>query len=81
VLKIEPGDLSKAVRAKRGQRLPVTLSIEEVQKLFKHVKGLNLLILQLLYGSGLRLMELARLRVKDIDFDQNLIFVRESKGK
>ena len=80
VLKIEPGDLSKAVRAKRGQRLPVTLSIEEVQKLFKHVKGLNLLILQLLYGSGLRLMELARLRVKDIDFGQNLIFVRESKG-
>jgi len=80
VLKIEPGDLSKTVRAKRGQKLPVVLSPEEVQSLFKHVKGLNLLILQLLYGSGLRLMELARLRVKDIDFDQNLIFVRGSKG-
>jgi integron integrase len=80
VLKIEPGDLSKTVRAKRGQRLPVTLSPEEVQKLFKHAKDLNLLILQLLYGSGLRLMELARLRVKDIDFASNLIFVRGSKG-
>jgi integron integrase len=80
VLKIELGDLSKTVRAKRGQKLPVVLSPEEVQALFKHVKGLNLLILQLLYGSGLRLLELARLRVKDVDFSQNLIFVRGSKG-
>jgi integron integrase len=80
VLKIEPGDLSKTVRAKRGQKLPVVLSPEEVQLLFKQVKGLNLLILQLLYGSGLRLMELARLRVKDIDFGQNLIFVRGVKA-
>lgn len=80
VLKTELGDLSKTVRAKRGQKLPVVLSPEEVQALFKHVKGLNLLILQLLYGSGLRLLELARLRVKDIDFGQNLIFVRGSKG-
>jgi integron integrase len=80
VLKKELGDLSKTVRAKRGQRLPVVLSPEEVQSLFKHVKGLNLLILQLLYGSGLRLLELARLRVKDLDFSQNLIFVRGSKG-
>lgn len=80
VLKIELGDLSKTVRAKRGQKLPVVLSQEEVQSMFKHVKGLNLLILQLLYGSGLRLLELARLRVKDLDFSQNLIFVRGSKG-
>jgi len=80
VLKTELGDLSKTVRAKRGQKLPVVLSPEEVQSLFKHVKGLNLLILQLLYGAGLRLLELARLRVKDIDFDQNLVFVRGSKG-
>jgi len=52
VLKKELGDLSKTVRAKRGQRLPVVLSPEEVQSLLKHVKGLNLLIIQLLYGSG-----------------------------
>jgi integron integrase len=80
VLKKELGDMSKTVRAKRGQKLPVVLSPEEVQSLFKHVKGLDLLILQLLYGAGLRLLELARLRVKDIDFDQNLVFVRASKG-
>lgn len=80
VLKIELGDLSKTVRAKRGQRLPVVLSVEEVQELFKHVQGLNLLILQLIYGTGLRVMESARLRVKDIDFGSNLIFVRDSKG-
>jgi integron integrase len=80
VLKIELGDLSNTLRAKRGQKLPVVLSPEEVQALFKHVEGLNLLMLQLLYGSGLRLLELARLRVKDIDFGQNLLFVRGSKG-
>jgi integron integrase len=80
VLKTELGDLSKTVRAKRGQKLPVVLSPEEIQALFKHVEGLDLLILQLLYGSGLRLLELARLRVKDIDFEQNLIFVRGGKG-
>ena len=79
VLKIEPGDLSKTVRAKRGIKLPVVLTVEEVQELFKHVKGKNLLILQLLYGSGLRLMEVARLRVKDIDFNSNLLFVRGGK--
>ena len=56
VLKKELGDMSKTVRAKRGQKLPVVLSPEEVQSLFKHVKGLNLLTLQLLYGSGLRLL-------------------------
>lgn len=80
VLGIELNDLGKTVRAKRGVRLPVVLSIEEVQKLFGQTDGKNLLILQLLYGSGLRLMELARLRVKDIDFDANLIFVRSGKG-
>ncbi len=80
VLQIEPGDLSKTVRAKSGQRLPVVLSQEEVKEMFKHAKGLILLILQLLYGSGMRLMELARLRVKDIDFSSNLLFVRDGKG-
>ena len=79
VLKMELSDLGKTVRAKRGLRLPVVLTVEEVQQLFEHVEGRSLLILQLLYGSGLRLMELARLRVKDVDFKANLIFVRASK--
>ncbi len=80
VLNMELNDLGKTVRAKRGVKLPVVLSVEEVGKLFGQIEGKNLLILQLLYGSGLRLMELARLRVKDIDFDANLIFVRSGKG-
>jgi len=80
ILNIELTDLDKTVRAKRGVKLPVVLSIEEVQKLFKHIKNTEALMVQLLYGSGLRLMELARLRVKDIDFGSNLIFVRDGKG-
>jgi integron integrase len=80
ILRIATDNLSQTVRAKRGQKLPVVLSAEEVQAIFKHVEGTELLILQLLYGSGLRLMELARLRVKDIDFSASLILVRNSKG-
>jgi integron integrase len=80
ILKITIDDLSQTVRAKRGQRLPVVLSVEEVKEIFKHVEDTDLLILQLLYGSGLRLMELARLRVKDIDFSSSLVLVRNSKG-
>ena len=80
VLKTDLTDLGKTVRAKRGPKLPVVLSVEEVQELFRSVKGKELLMLKLLYGAGLRLMELVRLRVKDIDFDSNLIFVRSGKG-
>jgi integron integrase len=80
VLKTELRDLNKAVRAKRGQRLPVVFTIKEVKDLFKHITGENLLILKIIYGSGLRLMELARMRVKDVDFGANLIIVRNAKG-
>lgn len=80
VLGKETGDLGSAVRAKRGQKLPVVFSVDEVKSLFTHMTGKNRLIAELLYGSGLRLMELARLRVKDIDFDANTIFVRSGKG-
>jgi integron integrase len=80
VLKIDLRDLNKAVRAKRGQKLPVVLTSEEVKEVFSHMKGENLLIVKLIYGSGLRVMELVRLRVKDIDFGSNLILVRNAKG-
>jgi integron integrase len=80
VLKQGLDDLAGTVRAKRGVRLPVVLSVEEVKALFSHLSGRGLLIAQLLYGSGLRLMECARLRVKDIDFDGNLLCVRSGKG-
>lgn len=80
VLDIEVKGVDKVVRAKRGLKLPVVLTIEEVEQLLKHLEGKALLIAQLLYGSGLRLMELARLRVQDIDFNTNQIFVRNAKG-
>ena len=80
ILKQDLSDVSGTVRAKRGVRLPVVLSVEEVKSLFSHLSGRGFLIAQLLYGSGLRLMECARLRVKDIDFDGNLLYVRSGKG-
>jgi integron integrase len=80
VLGKETGNLSTSVRAKRGQKLPVVFSVNEIKSLFSHMTGKTLMIAELLYGSGLRLMELARLRVKDIDFDANIISVRSGKG-
>ena len=80
VLRLDIKDLNKTVRAKRGPKLPVVLSVEEVKELFSRVEGKNLLMLQLLYGAGLRLMEVVRLRVKDIDFSSDLVFVRSGKG-
>jgi integron integrase len=80
VLGIELKDMSNAVRAKRGPKLPVVLTVDEVNTLFESAEGQALLIIQLLYGSGLRLMELVRLRVQDIDFECNQVFVRSAKG-
>ncbi len=80
VLNKETGNLDTTVRAKRGPKLPVVLSVDEIKAVFQHLSGQGLLIGQLLYGAGLRLMELARLRVKDLDFDMNTIYVRNGKG-
>jgi integron integrase len=80
VLGQELGDISGMVWAKRGKKLPVVLRVEEVKALFQHLSGTARLIAQLLYGSGLRIMELARLRVLDIDLEGNLIVVRTGKG-
>jgi len=74
------GDILNAVRAKRPQRLPVVLSRDEVRDLFQHLDGPHWLPACLLYGSGLRLMECLRLRVKDLDFDHRAITVRCGKG-
>lgn len=80
VLGKETGALGGAIRAKRGQKLPVVLTTDEVRRLLENMVGPNRLIAELLYGAGLRLMELARLRVQDVDFDTNTIFVRSGKG-
>src|SRR5205807_4978861 len=68
VLKQEIGWLQNVERAKKPARLPVVLTRDEVRKVFAHLHGTARLMTGLLYGSGLRLMECVRLRVKDIDF-------------
>jgi integron integrase len=80
VLGCEPGWLDDIVRAKRGERLPVVLTREEVQALLAALDGVPWIMAMLLYGSGLRLMECLRLRVKDIEFTRREILVREGKG-
>ncbi len=72
--------LDGIVRAKTTSRLPVVLSREEVRAVIDRLDGLPWLMAGLLYGAGLRLLECARLRVKDVDFARNEIVVRQGKG-
>jgi integron integrase len=80
VLKHEIGWLEKVERAKKPPKLPVVLSRAEVKRVFAHLHGVPKLMAGLLYGSGLRLMECVRLRIKDIDFELAQISVRDAKG-
>lgn len=73
--------MENLVRAKRTRRLPVVLSKGEVALVLRGLAGRDWLMASLLYGSGLRLMECLRLRVKDIDLARNEITVREGKGR
>jgi integron integrase len=80
VLGIDLPWMENVVRAKRPRKLPTVLSRSEVQRLLAHLDGRNWLLACVLYGTGLRLMECLRLRVKDIDFARNEIMVRDGKG-
>ncbi len=80
VLHIDLPWMESVVRAKRPQRLPTVLAREEVQQLLAQMDGRSGLLASLLYGTGLRLMEGLRLRVKDVDFARNEITVRDGKG-
>ncbi len=73
-------DLDKITRAKQPMRLPVVLTKSEVEQLLVHLHGTHKLMARLLYGSGMRLMELIRLRVLDLDFERKEIVVRNGKG-
>jgi integron integrase len=81
VLQIELATPIHALRAKRAQHLPTVLSKTEVNQVLSGMQGLHQLMARLLYGCGLRLMECLRLRVKDIDFEQSQVMVREGKGE
>ena len=74
------GRLDDALRASRPARVPVVLTREEVRALLAHVAPTYRLIADLIYGSGLRLLEALRLRVKDVDFGYGRIIVRDGKG-
>jgi len=80
VLDLDLSGMEKNVRSRPGKRLPTVLSPSEVQRLFSQLSGTNALILKLIYGGGLRISECTRLRVKDLDFEQDLLFVRSGKG-
>ncbi|MEO7189467.1 MAG: phage integrase N-terminal SAM-like domain-containing protein [Vicinamibacterales bacterium] len=80
VLGVDVENLSPGVRAKRGERLPVVLSMPETMGLLEAMSGTARLMATLIYGGGLRVTECCELRIKDVDFDQELVFVRSGKG-
>jgi len=72
--------LEDVVRAKRARRLPVVLARDETRAVLDQLRGVPRLMALLLYGAGLRVLECARLRVKDVDLASNQIVVRAGKG-
>ncbi len=74
-------EMPTLVRARRPARLPVVLTREEVRRVLANLDGEARLVATLLYGSGLRLLEALRLRVKDLDLSRNEILVRDGKGQ
>ena len=81
VLEIELEFPIDAIRARQPRHLPTVLTKAEVDKVIALIPGTNQLVAKLLYGSGLRLAECLRLRVKDLDFSQNQIVIRSGKGE
>lgn len=81
VLKIELDFPKQNLRAKKSEHLPTVLSKPEAISVINQMSGVTKLMTQILYGSGLRLMECLRLRVKDIDFQNRQIIVRNGKGE
>lgn len=80
VLVVDLPWLADVVRAKKPQRLPVVLTIEEVRSILALLEGGPWLVCSLLYGTGMRLMEVLRLRIKDVDFKRHEILIRDGKG-
>jgi len=81
VLEIDLPWLTDVIRAKRPQRLPVVLSRDEVQQVLARLSGTEWLVVSMLYGSGMRLGECLRLRVKDLDLSRHELLIRDAKGQ
>jgi integron integrase len=79
-LQRDPGDFSDFERSRRGRRMPTVLSRPECQRLFEALEGTPRLMAELMYGAGLRLSELLRLRIKDVDLEREQVTVRGGKG-
>jgi len=80
VLKMDVAWLDNVVRARRRRRLPIVLTRDEVGRVLDELDGLPRLMATLLYGTGMRVMECSRLRIKDVDLAGNQIIVRAGKG-
>ncbi len=80
VLHVPLQDKIAPIRSKRKPIPPTVLTEQEVQSVLSNMRGTHLLMAQLVYGSGIRLMECIRLRIKDVDFGQNQIYIRSGKG-
>jgi len=82
VLHVELDELNlMQFRPHRAKSVPIVLSKDEVRRLFAHLTGTPRLVAQVMYGGGLRMMETMRLRVKDIDFDNRQVVIRDGKGE
>lgn len=80
VLRVDIGELGEFPRGQERKRIPVVLTQDEVKRVIAVSTGSYRMMIELLYGSGIRLAECLRLRVKDIDFDRNIVYVRDGKG-
>ena len=80
ILQQELGDIRRFVKAKKRHKLPIVLTTDEVSTILDALSGVQLLLVSLMYGGGLRLMEAVRLRVQDVDFGYQQIIIRNAKG-
>ncbi|HEX8464556.1 MAG TPA: integron integrase [Abditibacterium sp.] len=80
VLELDFPDIADVVRAQRPRRMPSVLSVSEVKRLLGALQGTDHLIASLIYGAGLRLCEAQKLRVKDVDFERNILLIYQAKG-
>lgn len=80
VLQQPIGDMTSLKRVQRMKRVPVVLTVDEVRRILGQMTGITRLMVELMYGAGLRVLECVSLRVKDIDFGSRSISVRNSKG-
>ena len=81
VLKKELPYVSNIERARKPKRLPVVFTRDETKRILQHLEGTHWIVAGLLYGSGLRLMECLRLRVKDVDFSNRQLIIRDGSPR